>query len=343
MKGRPLRFLAAVLGGWVAVRLVLLWPGAPMDGPPARLAQPRGAGSPSFEPLPVELADVRPFAPERRHMTSWPQPVALPAGPRSFAVVPAPMPDPDRVALAMLAMASIRAPQPAASQAAPALPPLAPFAGSPSAGGRLTGSFWLIARSGEGLGQGPLGNQLGGSQAGLRLAYALDRERRLALAARFASPLSGPGREAAIGLEWQPTRAPVRLVAEQRFAIDGGGGGPSLGVVGGIGPVALKGFRLEAYGQGGVIGRGRGVGFVDGAVRVERRVARAGSAELLVGGGAWGGAQPGAARLDLGPSVSLAFPVARQRLRLSLEWRERIAGNARPESGLALTLGGDLQ
>src|SRR3546814_10233062 len=65
---------------------------------------------------------------------------------------------------------------------------------------------------------------LGGSQAGARLAYAIDPAHRLQLVGRVATPLRGRGREAAIGVAWQPTRAPVRVVAEQRFAIDGGRG-----------------------------------------------------------------------------------------------------------------------
>src|SRR3546814_6988641 len=77
---------------------------------------------------------------------------------------------------------------------------------------------------------------LGGSQAGARLAYAIDPAPRLQLVGRVATPLRGRGREAAIGVAWQPTRAPVRVVAEQRFAIDGGRGGPAIGVIGGVGP-----------------------------------------------------------------------------------------------------------
>ncbi|MEO5866423.1 MAG: hypothetical protein ABIS14_08690, partial [Sphingomonas sp.] len=50
---------------------------------------------------------------------------------------------------------------------------------------RLSGSFWLLARSGSGVSNGVVGGQLGGSQVGVRLAYALDRRRRIALAGRL--------------------------------------------------------------------------------------------------------------------------------------------------------------
>ncbi|MBX9859084.1 MAG: hypothetical protein K2Y20_05760 [Sphingomonas sp.] len=219
-------------------------------------------------------------------------------------------------------------------------PPLAFPARTPGAS-RLSGSAWLIARSGAGLSQSPLGGQLGGSQAGIRLAYAIDRQRRLALVGRIATPLAGPGREAAAGIEWQPTRLPVRIVAEQRLAIDGGGGGPAIGVVGGVGPVPIGDFRLEAYGQAGVIGRERGVGYADGAVRIERPMAKRHGVSLAAGIGAWGAAQPGAARIDVGPVLTATVPIRERRVRVALEWRARVGGQAAPGSGLALTIGGD--
>jgi hypothetical protein len=60
-----------------------------------------------------------------------------------------------------------------------------------------------------------------------------------------------------------------------------------------------------------------------------------------LGGGAWGAAQRDAQRFDIGPSATLALPLGKQNVRLALDWRQRIAGDARPGSGLALTLGSD--
>ncbi|MDF7777793.1 hypothetical protein P1X14_21235, partial [Sphingomonas sp. AOB5] len=62
---------------------------------------------------------------------------------------------------------------------------------------------------------------------------------------------------------------------------------------------------------------------------------------LSLGGGIWGAAQRDAQRLDIGPSAALAVPVAGQNLRIALDWRQRVAGDARPGSGLALTIGSD--
>jgi len=79
--------------------------------------------------------------------------------------------------------------------------------------------------------------------------------------------------------------------------------------------------------------------FADGQLRFDRRIARTGSFELRAGGGVWGGAQKGAARIDAGPTASLGASVpGGGALRLGVDWRFRLAGNAAPVSGPALTL-----
>jgi len=58
-----------------------------------------------------------------------------------------------------------------------------------------------------------------------------------------------------------------------------------------------------------------------------------------VGGGVWGGAQKGAARLDIGPSATMTIGLGESAAaRLGLDWRFRVAGDAAPASGPALTL-----
>ena len=56
------------------------------------------------------------------------------------------------------------------------------------------------------------------------------------------------------------------------------------------------------------------------------------------GGGAWGGAQRGATRLDLGPTASATLTTGRTTLRGSVDYRLRVAGDAVPGDGLAVTL-----
>ncbi|WP_286773755.1 MULTISPECIES: hypothetical protein [unclassified Sphingomonas] len=187
----------------------------------------------------------------------------------------------------------------------------------------------------------PFAPQLGGSQAGARVTYTLGEARRVAIAARVSTALTMRQSEAAIGLDWRPTRHPIHLFAEQRIAIANARDGPTIGVIAGLPQTRLAaGFALEGYGQAGVIARGGGEGFVDAAARAMRPVARVGGARVELGAGLWGGAQRGAARLDIGPAAGVILPTPRP-LRITLEWRQRIAGAARPGAGVALSLGAD--
>ena len=97
--------------------------------------------------------------------------------------------------------------------------------------------------------------------------------------------------------------------------------------------------RAEFYGQAGYVGGRNATAFADGQARVDKRIAQFGGAELRAGAGAWAGAQKGAARLDAGPSAVLGLPFGTSgSARLGLDWRMRVAGDARPGSGVALTL-----
>jgi hypothetical protein len=336
--GRPLRFLVLVAGGWVAARGVMLWPGVPPLAAVGSAMVPHADAQGSKESAaPLALPGVatavvwhrQPMAPvthgtpaflgpflEQEH-----QPAIQPLG----QTTPISSNAPDTGIIAGLPVR---------------VPTVKAQAGhTPS---RFFGSAWLFVRPGNGTAAGLSGPQLGGSQAGVRLGYALTANRRLALAARASSPLGKGMREVAFGVEWQPTRLPVRVIAEQRIAVGAGRGGPTLGIVGGAGPLPVAGgFRLETYAQGGIIGRDGGEGFADGAARIARPAASLGDIRIDLGGGLWGAAQKGAARVDIGPSLSARVPLGGQPVRVSLDWRQRVAGNATPGSGLVLTLGAD--
>lgn len=62
------------------------------------------------------------------------------------------------------------------------------------------------------------------------------------------------------------------------------------------------------------------------------------SLRLSVGAAAWGGAQVDAQRIDLGPTMRLDLTVGDMPARLSVDWHERVGGEAGPDSGLAATL-----
>lgn len=329
-QGRPIRFLGVVLGAWTLTRVGIVWPtGAIMPEmlrvtPPAlaATARPPGAAARRAPPRPV---------PARTSLAASafasPAPnVQAPGPPPAFASRPG--------SRAPIAIVATTTGAPSAAVAPGARPLLVPS----SPGSRLTGSGWLLVRGQGALATGLTGTQLGGAQGGFRLAYALDGARRLSLTARLSSALHMRQREAALGLAWKPTRAPVTLVAEQRVGLAGERGGPTLGVIAGLNPTPVTlGFRLEAYGQAGAIKRGGLDKFADGAMRLARPVGEWGPIRLDLGAGAWGGAQPGAARLDIGPSASVSL----RQMRLTLDWRQRVTGGAHPGSGLALSLGTD--
>lgn len=179
---------------------------------------------------------------------------------------------------------------------------------------------------------------LGGSQAGGRIAYRLndDQARPLALSGRVYAPLSSlRAAEAAAGIDWKPLgRVPLHLLAERRQALGRDGRSAfSLTAYGGISERAVGPLRFDTYAQAGVVGlRSRDL-FVDGSAKLSLA---AGSTRL--GAGAWGAAQPGVERLDVGPHASFRLPTAEASLTVAMDWRLRVAGDAAPAGGPALTL-----
>lgn len=337
--GRPLRFLGLVAGGWVAMRVAVAVQGGASVATAieaivplprvASAAAPRIAGG--IVP-PAEPVDWGPPLRLPRTATSAVGPVAIAAGPAA-ATVRGAAPDP---AVAPFAQTS--------AARAEILPPAPPLPATPLArtrtARRLSVSSWMIARTGFGAGDGAVSPQLGGTQGGVRVDYALTPG--IAATARLAAPATGIGRELSVGIAWRPRGVPLRIVAEQRIALDGGRSGPSASVSGGVDAVRLPaGFRLEGYGQAGVVVRGSAEAFVDGSARATRPLGAIGDVALDAGVGTWGGAQRGVARVDVGPTLGARIPVFGQRLRIAADWRHRIAGNARPASGPALTMGLD--
>lgn len=328
-RGRPLRFLAMVTIAWVGVRVAMLWPRTGSLPAAIEAASPSARAEPRIAPTaasPPRTADARP-------------PLRMLAPPPRYR---APLGDEHpRVQLALMALAQYGD----AVMPPPLLLPVPPARHTPTLAGlperldplpdRWSLSIWMTAR-GEGSRGAAPGGQIGGGQAGARAAWLVSSRDRLAAYGRIITPLQIRGREAALGLEWQPTRAPVRLVVERRFGLDGNPGGTGLGAIAGI-DAEWKGFRLEAYGQTGAVLRRRADPYADGAVRGTRTVGANGRTRFALGAGAWGAAQRDAQRLDLGPSATLAV----RNLRLALDWRQRVAGEARPGSGPALTLGAD--
>ena len=204
----------------------------------------------------------------------------------------------------------------------------------------FSGSVYMLIRDGGGAALAP-GGLLGGNQAGFRLFYEPGRHGVFATA-RVSAPLSSvSGKEVAIGAGIRSHNA--GLIVEQRLALDSGQPSDLAAIAyGGVYEVPVAaGFNLDAYAQAGIVGVRRKALFIDGAARLERAVAEGPGWRLGIGAGAWGGAQPGVARLDAGPQVVARIAANKNTIRIGGEWRFRIAGNASPASGPALTMGFD--
>lgn len=100
-------------------------------------------------------------------------------------------------------------------------------------------------------------------------------------------------------------------------------------------------FRFDGYAAAGVVGAARRDLFAEGSATVRRRLASLGPVELDAGAGVWAAVQPGLERVDIGPSVSARWRVGELRPRLSVDWRQRVVGDAAPQSGAAVTLAAD--
>lgn len=382
IRGRPIRFLATVVGGWVTMRVVLLMPTpsnillpspvliarAPVEIPasfnwmfPGRPSSPVRSGridmgktlSASLAPLdlfrgqPVGTAPVarmrdRPdgtMSAGRGNGAGWSSAVAdvMLAAQLAFATTP-------RQPLALTGFSPGIGLSPGESGAPATVD--RPAVGSSQ---RWSGAAWLVwRRDGD-----PGRARLGGSQAGVRLDYGLAPSSPLhpTLYGRLSTALHGvAAAEGAAGIAIRPDLSfPVVVAVERRQAVSTGGRSDfAVLAASGLNPVEVgEGFRLDGYGQAGMVGVERRDAFVDGRLTLERPVggsldARSGLIrDFAVGAAVWGGAQPGISRLDIGPQASVRVRVGGSTLRLGAEWRAQVAGNAAPSSGPAFSLGAD--
>ena len=201
---------------------------------------------------------------------------------------------------------------------------------------RLSISSWATMRSQSGSDSLANGGLLGGSQAGARLLWRVNSHLDASL--RASAPINSQrGVEAAAGVRYQPfSRWPVAFTLERRHAFrDYGQSAFALFAEGGVYDRPMPwSSTLDGYFQGGVVDFTDPDWFVDGQVAVTRPVWR----NLSAGVGLWGGAQPALSRLDIGPRASLRIG---SRMRVHLDYRYKLLGNAIPGSGGVMTLAGD--
>lgn len=217
---------------------------------------------------------------------------------------------------------------------------------------RVAAYFWIFARQNssvsqmvQGNGGGSISNgQYGGSQAGAILSYQiLDRPvPEISLYGRLSAALDPwSQREIALGARVKPVRNfPLALHAEQRFDTSpGGNSGTAFYATGGSGPDLIAGkFALETYAQGGYVLGPNETYFFDGSATLQRPIAELGPTKISVGPGVWAGGQRKISRMDVGPRFDLGVPLGAISARIALDWRVRVAGDARPGNGAAITV-----
>jgi len=186
----------------------------------------------------------------------------------------------------------------------------------------------------------------GRSQVGAVIRYTLAPQsghRPQAYLRASAALDGGSEKEMAVGLSARPVAAiPARLAGEARVTDRATQTElrAAAYVVSELPPVELPaGVTAEAYVQAGYVTGDFETGFVDGQARLTKDLLIKDDFRLSAGGGAWGGAQEGASRLDVGPSASVTFRLGEESFgRLSADYRVRVAGDASPARGPALTL-----
>ena len=210
---------------------------------------------------------------------------------------------------------------------------------------RWSGDAWALFRQGSDSALSALRPSYGRSQAGAVLRYDLapGSSRRPQAYARATTALAGPRqRELAAGLSARPiSSVPLRAHLEGRvFDTQFGTETRAAAFVVTELPMAELpgGFSAETYAQAGFVTGEFATPFVDGQVRVTRAVVQGRGFRVEAGAGAWGGAQEGTGRLDVGPTVSVTVPLGRVNARLAADYRFRVVGEAEPASGPALTL-----
>jgi hypothetical protein len=372
----PLLLMGAALGGWLLLRgSYVAWTATGGAPPPAIIASLPQSAPPGYAMTPLPLSPIlgesgwsgteattqRNFAPARRSTAA----AAISVARTSSGIAPAMVARPRPTMARVQAELPIRDPRIVAAQSLLLSRMLTPravvdgrsaYLGSTFAGrdadrafvpaSRVGANRWsltaaLFVRDGS---DGPsLGRsvQLGGTQAYARLGWRPGGGGTEAFARVTSAGRLGNGAEAAIGIAAQPLAAvPVRLVAERRQRIAGEGRSAFAAYAVGGTEIEQGGWRLQAYGATGVVGATRRDAFVEGAATIGRPVTRIGPIELTVGGGAWGAAQPGASRFDIGPTLSVRSDRV-DGARLAVDWRQRVSGNAAPPSGPAVTLSVD--
>ena len=208
---------------------------------------------------------------------------------------------------------------------------------------RWSGSAYTFVRAAGSANPGaaPL---LGGGQSGAALAWTpfpLAR-RPLSLTARTtsANDTARSDAEAAFGVRWQPFRG-VSLSAERLVALGPGGRNDWTARLAAGGQAHRGKLEASAYGETGVVGIARPTIYAAAQARAGYRLPTLYHVSAAPGAGAWASIQHDRAttdRVDVGPGVVMRWDRAKLPLDIAVDYRFRVAGNAAPGSGVAVTV-----
>jgi hypothetical protein len=184
--------------------------------------------------------------------------------------------------------------------------------------------------------------QYGGGQSGIIAAYRLTSGSApdIALLGRVSAAHGGSrSYEFAAGARIKPLKSvPVSLSIERRFrpnvldvtALYAAGSKEDIHL-----PIKLS---ARGYAQAGIILGPQKDQFYDAGIRIDRPLMKALGGQLHLGVGSWAGGQRGAGRIDIGPALRTEVKLGNIPLHLTADWRFRVAGNAAPGNGPAITL-----
>jgi hypothetical protein len=206
---------------------------------------------------------------------------------------------------------------------------------------RLSGDLWLFTRSAN----NPLSAaNLGESQAGGRFKFSMfsnPRRPTISASMRFATPLKGVDPEISPGISIKTGQnLPIEFIVERRIRTNNGNKDQwTLLIATGVSERDIgQGLSLEGYGQAGFVGTKKTIPFAQLGAGLHRSVLDQKGLQLKAGAGFWIDQQNSSGRVDIGPEVVALIKAGDRPLRLSGQWRIKVAGNAEPGSGPALSI-----